>query len=150
MSLTGIGILQMSLCNLLLLTWSFPRKAYEDTYRVVKIPGLAKLHSIKNAISLIQDFFLSCNTSGFVVVAIFFIINEVNLYKIFHKSFRMENVAHLPDINMQDVCVLAPYEYLMKHMHSDHGYSELTGLYCRLSPCPQPKEITMLQVFPLR
>lgn len=85
----------MSLCDLLLLTWSFPRKACEDTYRVVKIPSLTKLHSMKKAFSLIQDFFFNCNTSGFVVVAIFFfffILNEGNIYKIFHKSFRMENV----------------------------------------------------------
>lgn len=81
MSFTGIGILQMSLLNLLLLTWSFPRKAYEDTYRVVKISSLAKLHGKKKAISLIQDFFKkNCNTSGFVVVAIFLILKEANIF----------------------------------------------------------------------
>lgn len=72
MSFTGIGILQMSLLNLLLLTWSFPRKAYEDTYRVVKISSLAKLHGKKKAISLIQDFFKKIVTLLVLLLLLFF------------------------------------------------------------------------------
>lgn len=94
MSFTGIGILQMSLLYLLLLTWSFPRKTYEDIYRLVKISSLAKLHGTKKAISLIQVFFFNCNTSGFfLLLLVFFILKEANFYKIFYKSFRMENVT---------------------------------------------------------
>lgn len=67
MSFTGIGIVQMLLFWLLSLTWSFPRKAYEDKYKPVKISSLPKLHGIKNPqISPVSDFFFSLNTSIFL------------------------------------------------------------------------------------
>lgn len=72
MSFTGIGIVQMILFHLLSLTWSSPRKAYEDKYKLVKMSSLPKLRGIKKAISLAQDIFFFEHFYIFKQEAIFY------------------------------------------------------------------------------
>lgn len=64
MSFIAIGIVQMFLFHFLFMTWSFPRKAYKDKYKRVKISSLPKLHGTKKGnFSSLECF--SCNFSGF-------------------------------------------------------------------------------------